>query len=262
MSKKRFAEYVESLTDEQLKNCTGVGASIRELGKALEDRWQSVFGVRMDAGERKENGGKPNALADPKIDIEIPGVLCVLLRPSDEEGGKTRGHGYANDFGLSDKVKFAGVPPTLLIEQLADKFIGMLEGRIAKKAMNDFKKALRGCMTIDDGKFTFDKKKAPPLNHPVEVAELLADLRMEFVGTTNGATYVDMDVIPIPIDYTDADTQPVVCFTDTEPHSDIPSMAGPEDAQVITDAEEKSPSVVVEGTSPFFDKITQEGGFL
>lgn len=201
MSKKLFKEYAEGLTDEQVSQLTGVGASLRDFGEAIEKEWLARNGKNLTADERKENKGAPNALANPTIDIEIPDVLTVMLRPSPTTNNKTRGHGYANDMGLSDKVKFGNVPPSLLTEILVDKIATMLNGAVAEKALNELRDALRSCMNIgDDGKFTFDKKKAPPLQHPVEVAEWIDSLKQDYIGSTAGATHTSMEVVPIPDD--------------------------------------------------------------
>lgn len=198
MSKKMFQEYAEGLTDEQLSQLTGVGAALRDFGDSLEKVWLSRFGKNLTADERKENGGAPNAVSNPVIDIEVPDVLSIMLRPSPGTNNKTRGNGYANDVGLSDKVKFGNVPPSLLTEILVDKIATMLDGNIAKKALADLRDALTNCMTIDDGKFTFDKKQAPPLQHPVEVAEWIGSLKQEYIGSSAGATHTSMEVVPIP----------------------------------------------------------------
>ena len=198
MSKKMFQEYTKGLTDEQMRQLTGVGASLRDFGEALEKEWLSRFGKNLNADERKENGGAPNAVSNPVIDIEVPDVLSIMLRPSPGTNNKTRGNGYANDVGLSDKVKFGNVPPSLLTEILVDKIATMLDGNIAKKALADLRDALTNCMTIDDGKFTFDKKQAPPLQHPVEVAEWIGSLKQEYIGSSAGATHTSMEVVPIP----------------------------------------------------------------
>lgn len=199
MSKKDITNFIDSLTDEQMKNMCGVGASLRDFGKHLEEAFDARFGVKLDTTQRKENGGKPHMTADPVIDIEIPGVACFMLRPTDTNN-KGRGHGYAKDYGLSDKVKTGNVPPTLLGEILVDKIATMLGGNIKDKALDELREALRACMTVEDGKFSFDKKKAPPLNHPVEVAEFMLSLKQEFIGTASGASHVSMEVIPVPID--------------------------------------------------------------
>jgi len=201
MSKKLFKEYAEGLTDKQMSQLTGVGASLRDFGEALEKEWLARNGKNLTADERKENKGAPNAVSNPVIDIEIPDVLTVMLRASPDTNNKTRGHGYANDMGLSDKVKFGNVPPSLLTEILVDKIATMLNGAVADKALSELRDALRSCMNIgDDGKFTFDKKKAPPLQHPVEVAEWIGSLKQEYIGSTAGATHTSMEVVPIPDD--------------------------------------------------------------
>lgn len=202
MSKAHFANFAENLTDAELHNLTGVGASLREFGKVLEDEWRGRNGVLLDKDQRTQNEGKPNAIGNPVINIEIPDILSIILKPSSDGGGKTRGNGYANDVGLSDKIKTGNVPPTLLLEILVDKIATMLDGNIAAKALNEIKDALQDCMTINDGKFSFDKSKAPPLNHPVQVVEWLTSLKQEFIGTTAGSTHVSMQVIPVPIDST------------------------------------------------------------
>jgi hypothetical protein len=198
MSKKEFSEYAATLDDDTLRALTGVGATLRDFGAALESEWASRHGRLLDSDERKANGGKPNAVSNPVIDVEVPGVLTVMLRPCETNGSKTRGHGYANDVGLSDKVKTGNVPPTLLAEILVDKMATMLGGNIASSALSDLQQALQSCMTVEDGKFKFDKKAAPALQHPVEVAEWMAAMKTSFVGTTAGATHVSMEVIPIP----------------------------------------------------------------
>lgn len=201
MSKKHFAAFAEALSDEQMKGLVGVGATLREFGKALEEAFLERFGVKMTQDERNQNDGKPNLTANPVIDVEVPGVMCLMLKAAGNEGGKTRGHGYANDVGLSDKVKTGNVPPTLLAEILLDSKIQQLGGSVAHADLVKIKQALKECMTIKDGKFTFDKKKAPPLNNPVEVAEWMEALKTSFIGSTNGATHIDMEIIPIPIEY-------------------------------------------------------------
>ena len=194
-----MADFVKTLTDEQMIAMTGVGSALKVFGTVLENDFDDRFGVKLDADKRKENGGKPSHIANPVVDIDIPGIACFMLRPS-VANNKGRGNGYAKDVGLSDKVKTGNVPPTLLGEILVDKIATMLGGNIKDKALTDLREALRGCMTIEDGKFTFDKKKAPPLNHPVEVAEFMGSLAQEFVGTSNGANHVSMEVIPVPIE--------------------------------------------------------------
>ena len=199
MSKKDMTEFVASLTDEQMMQMMGVGSALKVFGTVLEADFDKRFGVLMDKEGREENKGKPSHTANPVIDIDIPNVACFMLRPTDSNN-KGRGNGYAKDVGLSDKVKTGNVPPTLLAEILVDKIATMLNGNIKDKALADLQSALRDCMTIDEGKFTFDKKKAPPLNHPVEVAEFLESLKQEFVGTSAGANHVSMEVIPVPIE--------------------------------------------------------------
>jgi len=39
MSKKLFKEYAQELTDEQVSQLTGVGASLRDFGEAIEKEW-------------------------------------------------------------------------------------------------------------------------------------------------------------------------------------------------------------------------------
>ena len=199
MSKKDMTEFVESLTDDQMMQMMGVGSALKVFGTVLEADFDKRFGVLMDKEGRDENNGKPSHTANPVIDIDIPNVACFMLRPTDSNN-KGRGNGYAKDVGLSDKVKTGNVPPTLLGEILVDKIATMLGGNIKDKALTELRDALRACMTVDDGKFTFDKKKAPPLNHPVEVAEFMESLKQEFVGTSAGANHVSMEVIPIPIE--------------------------------------------------------------
>jgi len=199
MSKKDMTEFVESLTDDQMMQMMGVGSALKVFGTVLEADFEKRFGVLMDKEGRDENNGKPSHTANPVIDIDIPNVACFMLRPTDSNN-KGRGNGYAKDVGLSDKVKTGNVPPTLLGEILVDKIATMLGGNIKDKALTELRDALRACMTVDDGKFTFDKKKAPPLNHPVEVAEFMESLKQEFVGTSAGANHVSMEVIPIPIE--------------------------------------------------------------
>ena len=194
-----MTDFVEGLSDKQMMQMMGVGSTLKVFGTVLEADFDARFGLKLDAAGRKENGGKPSHTANPVIDIDIPNVACFMLRPTDSNN-KGRGNGYAKDVGLSDKVKTGNVPPTLLAEILVDKIATMLGGNIKDKALADLQSALRDCMTIDEGKFTFDKKKAPPLNHPVEVAEFLESLKQEFVGTTNGANHVSMEVIPVPIE--------------------------------------------------------------
>ena len=199
MSKKDMTEFVASLTDDQMMQMMGVGSALKVFGTVLEADFDKRFGVLMDKEGRDENNGKPSHTANPVIDIDIPNVACFMLRPTDSNN-KGRGNGYAKDVGLSDKVKTGNVPPTLLGEILVDKIATMLGGNIKDKALTELRDALRACMTVDDGKFTFDKKKAPPLNHPVEVAEFMESLKQEFVGTSAGANHVSMEVIPIPIE--------------------------------------------------------------
>ena len=194
-----MTEFVASLTDDQMMQMMGVGSALKVFGTVLEADFDKRFGVLMDKEGRDENNGKPSHTANPVIDIDIPNVACFMLRPTDSNN-KGRGNGYAKDVGLSDKVKTGNVPPTLLGEILVDKIATMLGGNIKDKALTELRDALRACMTVDDGKFTFDKKKAPPLNHPVEVAEFMESLKQEFVGTSAGANHVSMEVIPIPIE--------------------------------------------------------------
>ena len=194
-----MAEYVESLTDEQMRQMTGVGSVLKVLGTVIEANFESRFGILLDSDKRKENDGKPSHTANPVIDIEIPGVACFMLRPT-KTNNKARGNGYAKDFGLSDKVKTGNVPPTLLAEILVDKMATMLGGNIKDRALADLQTALQACMTVDEGKFSFNKKNAPPLNHPVEVAEFMNTLAKSFIGTTAGANHVSMEIIPIPIE--------------------------------------------------------------
>ena len=202
--------------------------------------------MQLDADARKENGGKPAFTADPVIDIEIPGIACFMLRPTDTNN-KGRGHGYAKDFGLSDKVKTANVPPTLLGEILVDKMATMLGGNIKDKALQDLREALQACMHIENGKFTFDKKKAPPLNHPVEVAEFMLTLKQEIVGTAAGASHVCMEVIPIPID-TDS---PVVASESDHDSSASHPDDGPESQKRATGDESPDP---LSGTQTFIEQ--------
>lgn len=252
MSKKRFTEFVEGLNDEQIEALTGVGATLRDFGTCLEAEWLKRNGKLLDADERKENDGRPNAVANPVIDVEIPNVMFVTLQPCDENN-KTRGHGYANDVGLSDKVKTGNVPPTLVAEILLDKMIGMLNGKVADKALTEVKEALKSGMTVDNGKFKFNKDAAPPLKHAVEVAEWMAELKTSFVGTTNGATHTSMAVVPIPMDY----SSPPVAQTDT---AEIPSPAdvlppipaNGGSADVSAQTVEASPDVVASGNPPSF----------
>jgi hypothetical protein len=232
MSKKRFKAFAESLSDEQIDALAGVGASIRDFGAELEAEFLKRRGKLLTAEERKENEGKPNVVANPTIDIEVPGIMFVMLQPCDDNAKKTRGHGYANDVGLADKVKTGNVPPTLIAEILLDKQIGMLNGKVADKALTEVKNALTAGMTVKDGKFSFDKKAAPPLKHAVEVAEWMAELKTSFIGTTNGATHTSMEVIPIPMQHS---TQPEA-NTDT---AEIPPV-------------EISPVVVATGEPPSF----------
>lgn len=248
MSKKHFKAFAEALTDEQMKGLVGVGATLREFGKALEEAFLARFGVQMTCEERAENEGKPNILANPVIDVEVPGVMCLMLKAAGNEGGKTRGHGYANDVGLSDKVKTGNVPPTLLAEILLDSKIQQLGGSIANADLVKIQEALKECMTITDGKFAFDKKKAPPLNNPVEVAEWMQTLKTSFVGTTNGATHVDMEIIPIPIEY-ESTVEPI-----STSGQGIPSQTHDE-AQHSRKVDE-SPPVAAGG---FFDSLLFQG---
>ena len=60
MSKKHFAAFAEALSDEQMKGLVGVGATLREFGKALEEAFLERFGVKMTQDERNQNDGKPN----------------------------------------------------------------------------------------------------------------------------------------------------------------------------------------------------------
>tara|TARA_R110001632_G_scaffold11189_4_gene40547 strand:+ start:1186 stop:1944 length:759 start_codon:yes stop_codon:yes gene_type:complete len=245
MSKKRFASFVEDLSDEQIDNLAGVGASLRDFGTALEADFLVRRGKLLNAEQRKENGGEPNATANPVIDVEVPGVMCIMLQPCDENN-KARGNGYANDVGLSDKVKTGNVPPTLVAEILLDKLIGMLNGKVADKALLEVKEALKTGMTVTDGKFTFDKKAAPPLKHAVEVAEWMAELKTSFIGTTNGATHTSMEVIPIPLD--PHSTQPMTNTDTAEP----PSLAGSSPNTELS-VGIVSPDVVASGDSSFID---------
>tara|TARA_R110002124_G_scaffold214640_5_gene380623 strand:+ start:199 stop:963 length:765 start_codon:yes stop_codon:yes gene_type:complete len=241
MSKADFTDFVSGLTDEEIQNMTGVGAALRDFGKHLEDEYDKRFGIRMDTNGRKLNGGKPVTTANPIIDIEVPGVASFLLRPS-TSNNKARGFGYAKDVGLSDKVKTGNVPPTLLTEILVDKMATMLGGNIKDKALSDLRSALRACMTVDDGKFTFDKKKAPPLNHPVEVAEFMLSLKEEFIGTASGASHVSMEVIPIPVDVHSHSNV-------LEQQQDIqPGLPSSDETALETTTVEKSPSDAAEGT--------------
>ena len=236
MSKKAFVAYAEDLSKEELMAMTGVGATLREFGKALESEWQKRFGVLMDDTQRKKNKGEPNKVADPVVVVEMPGLSKISIQASGDSGGKTRGHGYANDVGLSDKVKFGNVPPSLLTEILVDKIATMLDGAIATKALNDLRDALRGCYEEkDDGVIAFNKKAAPALNHPVEVAEFLLSLKQEFVGTTAGATHVNMQIIPIPTESTIEQVGDNLV--------DIPSPTNP----ALNCPVDESPPVVTEG---------------
>jgi len=244
MSKKRFTSFVEDLSDEQIDNLAGVGASLRDFGTALESEFLARRGKLLTADERKENDGKPNAVANPIIDVEVPGVLCLMLQPC-EENNKTRGNGYANDVGLSDKVKTGNVPPTLIAEILLDKLITMLNGKIADKALNEVKVALKEGMTVTDGKFKFNKDAAPALNHPVEIAEWMAELKTSFIGTTNGATHTSMEAIPIPLD--PHSTQPAA-KTDTAGILPSPVDSPP----TTTPSVGQSPVVVAIGVPPSF----------
>ena len=244
MSKKRFKAFVEGLTDDQIDNLACVGASIRDFGAELEAEFLKRRGKLLTAEERNENDGKPNVVANPTIDIEVPGVMCLMLQPCDENK-KTLGNGYRNDVGLADKVKTGNVPPTLIAEILLDKQIGMLNGKVADKALTEVKNALTAGMTVKDGKFSFDKKAAPPLKHAVEVAEWMAELKTNFIGTTNGATHTSMEVIPIPLE---PHSTPMEANTDT---AEIPSPAGsPPTTELQVD--NVSPVVVATGHPPSF----------
>lgn len=243
MSKKEFAAFAENMTDDELSAVTGVGAVLRDFGTAMEKEWQSRFGRLLSAEERKENDGKPNVVANPVVDIEVPGVISLMLRPGGDNN-KTRGNGYANDVGLSDKVKTGNVPPTLLAEILVDKMATMLGGNIAAKALVDLQEALRACMKVEDGSFTFDKKAAPPLQHPVEVAEWMAALKTEFVGTTAGATHVSMEVVPISV----SPHEEAVGVTEGGEHIPVPAFDGASEDLGITGGQ--SPSDADEGGSP------------
>ena len=98
-------------------------------------------------------------------------------------------------------MKGGNVPTPRLTEMLVDKIATMVMGAGAEKALNELRDDLRSCMNIgDDGKFTFDKKTAPPLQHPVEVAEWIGSLKQEYIGSTAGATHTSMEVVPIPDD--------------------------------------------------------------
>lgn len=197
MSKSDMTEYVATLTDEEINDMAGVGSALKVFGTVLEAEFEKRNGVLLNSEQRTENDGKPSHTANPIIDIEIHGVQTFMLRPS-TSNNKGRGNGWAKDVGLSDKVKTGNVPPTLLAEILVDKIATMLGGNIKDKALADLQQALSDCMTITDGKFKFDKKNAPALNHPIEVAEFMDKLKMGFVGTTAGANHVSMEVIPIP----------------------------------------------------------------
>jgi hypothetical protein len=125
----------------------------------------------------------------------------------------------------------------------------MLGGNIKDKALTELRDALRDCMTIEDGKFSFDKKKAPPLNHPIEVAEFLDTLKEEFIGTTAGATHVSMEVIPVPIESYSANiVQTGETDTEARSHSGIPSPQSVESGQQQPNTVETSPSAAEEGT--------------
>jgi hypothetical protein len=250
MSKKRFTAFVEALSDEQIDDLAGVGASVRDFGTALESEFLARRGKLLTAEQRKENDGKPNAVASPTIDIEVPNVMCIMLQTCDENT-KTRGHGYANDVGLSDKVKTGNVPPTLVAEILLDKLIGMLNGKVADKALTEVKNALKDGMTVTDGKFTFDKKAAPPLKHAVEVAEWMAELKTSFVGSTNGATHTSMEVIPIPLD---PHSTPLMMNADITGVLPSPVGSPPTPNQ---DVELVSPDVVASGNSTFIDSFDE-----
>ena len=237
MSKKDFTNFIDGLTDEQMMEMIGVGATLRDFGKHLEEAFDKRFGVKLDTDQRKENDGKPQLVANPVIDIDIPGIASFVLRPTDTNN-KGRGYGYAKDFGLSDKVKTGNVPPTLLGEILVDKIATMLGGNIKDKPLTALREALRACMTIEDGKFSFDKKKAPPLTHPVEVAEFMLSLKQEFVGTAAGASHVSMEVIPVPID-------PDSSIVASVGEPNVPSASHPVDQEAeshdIGQVEEESP---------------------
>jgi len=235
MSKADMTEYVGSLTDEEIMSMAGVGSSLKVFGTVLEAEFEKRNGVLLDADSRKENDGKPSHTANPVIDIDIPGVASFMLRPS-TSNNKARGNGWAKDVGLSDKVKTGNVPPTLLASILVDKMATMLGGNIKDRALIDVQEALATCMTITDGKFKFDKKQAPPLNHPVEVAEWLDKLSMSFIGTTAGANHVSMEVIPIPAETHSPIIAPVGETDDYASHPDEHHVA-----EVTTKQEEESP---------------------
>lgn len=240
MSKADMTTYVEGLNDEEIMALAGVGSALKVFGTVLEAEFEKRNGVLLDAESRKENDGKPSHVANPVIDIDIPGVSSFMLRPT-SSNNKARGNGWAKDVGLSDKVKTGNVPPTLLASILVDKIATMLGGNIKDKALLDIQEALAACMTITDGKFKFDKKKAPPLNHPVEVAEWLDKLSMNFIGTTAGANHVSMEVIPIPME-THSPVEAPVGETD-EPDLSLASHPVNDHhvAEATNDPEEESP---------------------
>ena len=65
------------MTDEQIESLTGVGATLRDFGGCLEGEWLARNGKLLNADERKENDGRPNAVANPTVDVEIPNVMFV-----------------------------------------------------------------------------------------------------------------------------------------------------------------------------------------
>ena len=136
MSKADMTTYVEGLNDEEIMALAGVGSALKVFGTVLEAEFEKRNGVLLDAESRKENDGKPSHVANPVIDIDIPGVSSFMLRPS-TSNNKARGNGWAKDVGLSDKVKTGNVPPTLLASILVDKIATMLGGNIKDKALLD-----------------------------------------------------------------------------------------------------------------------------
>ena len=200
MSKADFKEYAEGLTDEQMLNSIGLGAILTDLGGALKAEEAKRFGILMTKEQRDDNDGKPHLTSNICVDIEVPGVMCIMLQPTDTNSSKTRGNGFAMNVGQADKKKTGNAPVKTISERLLDKLIMQLDGRVAEKALAEIKADLKAGYSIEDGKFKFNSKALAPLNNPVEIMEWCNDLSVEFTGTENGACFTSMEVVPIPLD--------------------------------------------------------------
>ena len=230
MAEANFKEYFANMDDETLLKLTGFGAVLSKLGSAADKEWQSRFGVCMDKAGRAANDRRPNAIADPVIDIQVPNVLEIMVRPDGGANNKARGHGYANDVGMTDKSAMCNIPPTLIIELFLEKIVKMLDGRLAQSILNDVEAALNtGLTENEDGSFVFDKKaveEAHPITNAVEVAEWTHQLkRAGKPRKQSGASHVSMEIVPIPTDPNPANEE-VATVENPIPDTPTPAHSG------------------------------------